>query len=61
MGHAGKRKADAHEHPGGCVVLEHDLVDDAAARAPELDAVFTGGAFEEVEDLLVRYNGSLEE
>ena len=39
--------------PGKRVVLEHDLVDDAGARAPEARAVLRGGGLQEVIDLLV--------
>ena len=44
----------ADHHPAGeGVVLEHDLVDDAAARAPEADAVLGADRAQEVVDLAV--------
>lgn len=39
--------------------LENNLVDDTAARSPELDTVLLGGRLEEVEHLLVAHDGAL--
>jgi hypothetical protein len=48
-------------HPAGeGVVLEHDLVDDAAARLPEAHAVALPGGAQEVVDLTVGLVGELE-
>src|SRR5881396_422757 len=49
-----------HESTREGVVLEDDLVDDAGARPPEVDAVLPRGGAEEVVDLLVFPDGALE-
>lgn len=50
---------DAHEHARCGIVLKDDLVNDARAGLPELDAVLAGSALEEVEDFLVCHDRPL--
>jgi hypothetical protein len=52
---------DLHQHPWRSVVLQDDLVDDARPRSPELDTIFLSSTFQEVKDLLVGNNGTLED
>ena len=57
----GRVRVGADHHPAGeGVVLEHDLVDDPAARAPEADAVLRRHGAQEVVDLLVGVDGDAE-
>ena len=42
-----------HQHPGGCVVFQDDLVNDTGSRLPELDSVLLGRALQEIKYLLV--------
>ncbi len=57
----GRVAVGADHHPAGeRVVLEHDLVDDPAARLPEADAVLGRDRAEEVVDLGVGVLGDLE-
>ena len=49
-----------HHAAGERVVLEHDLVDDAAARPPEADAVLGADRSQEVVHLLVGVDGDAE-
>ena len=53
------RDRHAHQHPRSGVVFQDDLVDNSGARLPEFDPVLLGCAFQEVEHLLVGYNGAL--
>ena len=49
-----------HHSAGEGVVLEHDLVDDSAARTPETDAVLGGHGLQEVVHLAVVVDGHAE-
>ena len=49
-----------HHSAGKRVVLQHDLVDDAAARPPEADAVLGADGTQEVVDLPVGVDGDAE-
>jgi len=48
-----RRDGHIHEHPGGGVVFQDDLVNNTGPRLPELDPVLLGRALQEVKDLLV--------
>lgn len=54
-------KGNLHQHPWRSVVFQDDLVDDARPRSPELNTIFLSGTLQEVKDLLVGNNRTLED